>query len=49
MVEREKRSVGSINIVNASRSLRGSMEKFTDIASVLIVLHLRIKLGGSLC
>ena len=42
-----KISMGSINTVNASRPLRGSMEKFTDILSVLIVLHLRIKLGGS--
>ena len=46
----DKRSHGSVNInFNTSRPLMGSMEKFTDVLSVLIVLHLRIKLGGSFC
>ena len=46
----DKRSPGLINTdFNTSRPLMGSMEKFTDVLSVLIVLHLRIKLGESFC
>ena len=46
----DKRSPRSINTdLIASWPLRGLMEKFTEVLSVLIVLHLRIKLGERFC